>query len=530
MNIFSKEPIKKIGAFAKAHKFISAIVIIALLGGGWWAYSSLTSTEGEVSYVFGAVERGTVVASISASGQVSASNQIDLTAKAAGDLVYLNAKVGQQVGAGALIAQTDSTDAAFELESARISYDELVNIDPDDLENAQTDVEGTYTDARTTLIEASTDFSDALRAIDEIHGGYLGYEMGRSKKEKDYIETAGKSFNAADDAVDAFLDTYVTLNSKSTNEDVEALVASAYDTAVVVLQAAKDTKDAVAYIRDRDDEQNMTVADEAYTSINEMITSASASVNSLSSARDAIKTDNDALKELEDGPDTLDLRSEELNLRQKKEAYNDHFIRAPFAGIIASVPVQKGDSLKSDSVVATLITKQKIAELSLNEVDAAKVEMDDKVTLTFDAVEELSLTGSVAEVDLVGTVSQGVVSYVVKIGFDSEDERIKPGMTVNASIQTDVAQDVLIVPSSAVKTQQGQTYVQVMSEDGVLTSLPVEVGVSDDINVEVISGLTEGQQIIVRTTTGASAAVTSGTTGTSAAGGRSPAGAVMRAF
>lgn len=502
MNIFSKEPIKKAGAFAKAHTFISAVVIALLLGGGWFAYSTFTSTEGEVSYVFGVVERGTVVVSISASGQVSASNQIDLTTSAAGELVYLNAKVGQQVGAGALIAQTDSTDTAFELESARISYDELVNTDPDDIADAKEDATNAYTDARTTLIEASSDVSDLIVVLDDLFDGYLGYEKDRSRTAENYIETAQESFNAADDAIDEFLKEYQTLNSKSTHEEVDTLLTGAYDAALLMLQAAKDTKDAVAYIRERDDEINATAADEAYTSANETSTTVGAMVSNLASTRNAIKTANDALLELEDGPDTLDVRSQELSLRKAEQAYADHFTRAPFAGIIATVPVQRGETLSNGATVATLITKQKIAELSLNEVDAAKIEVGDKVTLTFDAVEELSLTGRVAEVDLVGTVSQGVVSYVVKIGFDSEDERVKPGMTVNASIQTDVAQDVLIVPSSAVKTQQGETYVQVMSEDGVLTSVPVEVGVSDDIHVEIISGLDLGQQIVERTSSG----------------------------
>ena len=101
-----------------------------------------------------------------------------------------------------------------------------------------------------------------------------------------------------------------------------------------------------------------------------------------------------------------------------------------------------------------LITKQKIAEISLNEVDAAKVKVGQKVTLTFDAIDGLSITGEVSEIDALGTVSQGVVTYGVKIAFDTQDERVKSGMSVSAAIITDVKQNVLLVPNAAVKSNE----------------------------------------------------------------------------
>src|SRR6185503_5946600 len=107
-------------------------------------------------------------------------------------------------------------------------------------------------------------------------------------------------------------------------------------------------------------------------------------------------------------------------------------VRAPFSGTIAKLSVDKGDQASSGTTVATIISKNQIADLSLNEVDAAKVTVGQKATLTFDAVEDLSIAGAVASVDTLGTVSQGVVSYVVKIQFTTQDERVKPGMSVNA--------------------------------------------------------------------------------------------------
>ena len=63
--------------------------------------------------------------------------------------------------------------------------------------------------------------------------------------------------------------------------------------------------------------------------------------------------------------------------------------------MVATVPVNVGDTIGTGTTVVTLITNEKIATLSLNEVDAAKVKVGDKVTLTFDAIDGLSLTGIV---------------------------------------------------------------------------------------------------------------------------------------
>ena len=104
----------------------------------------------------------------------------------------------------------------------------------------------------------------------------------------------------------------------------------------------------------------------------------------------------------------------------------------------------------------------------------AKVKVGQKVTLTFDAIEDLSITGEVAEIDTLGTVSQGVVNYAVKIVFDTQDERVKSGMSVSAAIITDVKQDVLLVPNAAVKSNDEQ-YVEVL-ENNIPRNQTVETG------------------------------------------------------
>lgn len=537
------------------HKVISLITLAVLVGGGYWAYTSYASTDGETRYVLGTVERGTLIASVSASGQVSASNQVDITSNVSGDVTSVPVKAEQKVTAGTLIVQLDPGDAAYDLETARLSYDKLVNVDASDLrdaenavKDAQEDVADAYVNARATLTNASTDMTDTTVDLDDLRAGYLGTNTsGLGKAAREYIERASDAYWDAENAVQKLALKYRGLSSKTTQSEIDSMMAEANETSLLLSQAAKYTLDAVVYLRE--DDNNDSRADEAYTAAMEAVTAANAIVSDVSTAKSSLTTSARALEtaqndlvDLQNGPDELDLRTEQLSLRQKQEALADYSIRAPFDGTIASLDVQRGDTVSGNTAIATLITDQKIAELSLNEVDAAKVKVGDRATLTFDAIEELSLTGAVAEIDSIGTVEQGVVSYTVKIGFDSQDDRIKPGMTVNAAIQTDTKQDVLIVPSSAVKTQNGVSYVQVFNpqlpetggNQGVASSaapqqIEVETGISDDTSIEIVSGLEEGQQIVTRTITGTTNTTTTGGTTNNRGGGfGGPPGGAIR--
>ncbi len=517
-----KTSLLKLRKWILVHKKISVLIFIILTGVTYGSVKIFSNDIEETRYIIGVVERGDIITMINGTGQVSASNQVDVSSKSSGDLIYLNAKSGQEVKTGNLIAQVDPGDALFELESAKISYKELTDIDPDDIAKAKTDVEVAYTDARSTLTNTSSDFSDAITMMDELFHGYLGYKQGRNKIENQYIDTAGKSFSLALEAVETFQVQYDTLNNKTTNIEIDSMIKNAYEAVTKVFEASKDAKDAVMYIRDHDDEDNAE-ADEAYSSINELVASVSINVSSIVSSRDTVREINEALQDLENGPDTLALRSEELSLRQKQDAYENYFIRAPFDGIIASVDVKKGQNVNTGTTIATFITKQKVAEISLNEIDVAKVRVGQKATLTFDAFENLNISGEVVEVDLVGAVSQGVVNYTVKIGFDTDDDQVKPGMTVSADIITETKENVLTVASSAIKTASNRIYVEVVERDAqrgmgvrntgiILSTLPTQVsvvtGLSDDTSVEIISGLKEGDQYVVRTIVGTTTTTT----------------------
>ena len=553
--------IKKLLTWGLKHKIISIVVVVVVLGGGYWTYAKVTSTNGETRYVIGTVAKQTIISTVSASGQVSASNQLDLQAKASGEIISINVAPGQKVSTGQLIAVLDPTnaqkavrDAEVNLESAKLSLEKLKRpVDKLSLiqaENALSrstaDLDKAYEDGFNSVANAFLDLPTIIAGVEDVLYGDEVSTSGGQDNISAYTNMAdsydNNIFKFRDDALQKYKQareeydktflSYRALTRDSDRLAIDGLIAETYETVKIIADAVKSLNDFIGFVKDKLTIRGIALPNilethqsllEGYTNdTNSHLLTLLGIKDTITSSRFSIAENTESLADLKAGADEIDIKSAELTLKQRenslldaKNSLADYYVRAPFNGTIATLNAKKFDTVGSGTAIATLITSQKIAELSLNEVDAAKVSINDKATLTFDAIEGFTLTGTVAEIDAIGTVSQGVVSYLVKVGFDSQDERIKSGMTANASIQIDVRQDVLAVPSSAVKTQNGVSYVQVfdppLSETGgaqgivsIVTpkQIQVEIGISDDSNVEIIQGLEEGQQILTRTISG----------------------------
>jgi len=112
---------KKIFGFVSRHKIITAIIIILAIIGGYYGYKTFFGAKTTTSYITATVQKGTLVVSVSGSGQISALDQIDVKAKTSGDAVYVGVKAGQEVKAGALLVQIDTRDAQKAVRDAEIA-------------------------------------------------------------------------------------------------------------------------------------------------------------------------------------------------------------------------------------------------------------------------------------------------------------------------------------------------------------------------------------------------------------------------
>ena len=131
----------------------------------------------------------------------------------------------------------------------------------------------------------------------------------------------------------------------------------------------------------------------------------------------------------------------------------------------------------------------------------------DKVTVTLDSIADKTFTGEVATVDRVGTVSSNVTSYGANIKLDSGSEAILPNMAATAKIILQTKTDVLMVPSTALATQNNATVAKTLV-NGSEVDVNVETGISSDTDTEIISGLTEGTTVIIGTTSASTQSTT----------------------
>ncbi len=158
-----------------------------------------------------------------------------------------------------------------------------------------------------------------------------------------------------------------------------------------------------------------------------------------------------------------------------------------------------GSTTTSSQVIGTVRTAgNPLVSVSLSEIDATKVKAGQKVTLTFDALPNKTFTGKVLGINTTGIVTSGVTTYPASVQLDLPNDTILPNMSVSANIIIGVKNDVLLVSSGAIQTTGGQTSVRLL-KNGTIVNIPVEVGDSSDTQTEVISGLSEGDNVIIGT-------------------------------
>jgi HlyD family secretion protein len=132
------------------------------------------------------------------------------------------------------------------------------------------------------------------------------------------------------------------------------------------------------------------------------------------------------------------------------------------------------------------------------ESDAAKVAPNQKVNVTFDAFPDLTRAGTVVSVSPSGSNISSVINYYATVVLNETDPRLKDGLTAQAGVITNQVQDVLIVPNSAVRKRGDQSTVTIIDANGTQQQVRFQPGLVGDTSTQVISGLREGQQVVLR--------------------------------
>lgn len=184
------------------------------------------------------------------------------------------------------------------------------------------------------------------------------------------------------------------------------------------------------------------------------------------------------------------------------QATIDGPVRATIDGKVANLAVTKGQAAIATETALIIKTESPImVKIAVNENDISTVTSGQSAQIKIDALQDFTLNAKVHRVDEFATISSDVAVYYVYLMIDENSDKILPGMTAQVDIITQKKSDILVVPNTAIKPYQGEKAVQIM-DDKTKTVIyqPIKVGLTGDMNTEVISGLNEGDKIIVSST------------------------------
>lgn len=191
----------------------------------------------------------------------------------------------------------------------------------------------------------------------------------------------------------------------------------------------------------------------------------------------------------------------QAQLDQAQFQLDDATLRAPFAGVVATVNVAAGESVGALAPVVLIDVSRYLVKVTVDEVDIGRVQTGQPVEVLIDALGE-TLPGTVLRLEPLPQTDSSVTAYLVTVEIDPAGKAVKAGMTASATIVADSRQDVLTVPAAAVRSENGQDVVGVVvtGADGqrAIEDTPVTVGLRTADTVEITSGLAEGVEVVLR--------------------------------
>ena len=199
---------------------------------------------------------------------------------------------------------------------------------------------------------------------------------------------------------------------------------------------------------------------------------------------------------------SLDTSAQKNQVELYEDQLAEGIVKAPISGIVTAVNFDKGDSYMQGSPIITIqdCSSFEVAAY-IGEYDISDIVKGQKVLIKTDATGDTELEGTVVFVSPTAAtnLTGGDVTYLVRISVDTPNDRLRLDMSASLSIIIEQHENALTVPYNAVQEdEQGNTYVEVMEEDGTTTKVPVTVVLESNYYTEIQSdSLTEGQKVRV---------------------------------
>ena len=482
------------------------------------------------------VQRTSITNGVSATGSLTAITEQNLGFVTGGQLTAVNVKVGDRVTAGQVLATIDPFAAQQSLDEARgqlrtqqatlekLNNSPVVGGSQDTLDQAQTILAKTKAQADAQNDAAETAVDNARRALTQ------------AKKQLDKAEDAKKAACSSSPAVAMLASSGSPSTTTSNTPSVPTMSTTGASSAACTSaqSAVTSAKSGVVTAQNNVDaakqQQDVTEASGRLA-----VANAQQAVVSAQNALDSAASDRPSNISAQAGQVT----AAQAAVDQAQRAVDDTTLRAPVDATVSAVNGTVGEFVAPSSGTSALApgtdatlpgtngaasgaaAAQAVASpnrpggtqfmvldnidefqvvMAYTETDASSIAPGQKVRLTFDAVPDLELTGSVLSVSPTATAISGVISYYVTVVLPQGDPRLKSGMTAQAEVLTKEVPGVLAVPGAAVRTQNGTSVVTVLDPNGTQRTVTVQTGATGDGKTQILSGVTEGQQVVLPAT------------------------------
>ncbi len=496
------------------------IVVAGVVTGAYLHFAARPAAASSASLTTATVQMGTLQATVSSAGNITAAQEVTLNFQQSGTVQKVNVKVGDQVKAGQVLAELDTADLQLQLQNAQVS----LKLAQDKLAQAQTPATTqSIANARAQLEAAQAAVTSAqaayTAAVQAAAGPNSQLEAARAQLEK--TTATLQQAQAAYDKV-------------SWRPDVGKLPqAATLQSATADYNSAKASYDALVATSGTDASSKVQQAQ-----------------SQLQQARSQATQAQNALDTLLQGPDAtaVSIAQDQVNqaqiaLEQAQLKLQQAQIAAPFDGMVTVINITASQGAPTGSGGAIQLADLSHLQVVVNmaEVDVNRVKVGQDAQITLDALPNVTLGGKVSQVAPAGVTQQGVVNYPVTIQLTNPSQSVRSGMTANLNVIVLQKDNVLMVPNRAVKTAASSTpataasstasagtasgvqgnnqssgangaanaaarrstrqQVVTVLKDGQQVQVAVQTGVSNDTMTEIVSGLAEGDVVVLNTTT-----------------------------
>lgn len=445
-------------------------------------------SNGNGNYEFYRVKKQDVVESVEIAGTVQSANFADLGFEVSGRVVSLPFSLGDSVEAGDLIARLDTSGLEADLQDAL----NLVNIKRSELENAGSNLEK-VTNQQNVLVKNAYEelLSSDLEAIPRSRNSTLDPPLisGKYTGEEGQYKIEIEKDNVHDQ--DYMIDVFGIERFGGIVQQVKANPLGTFGLFVRLPASPSEYNETIWFVNIPNTEGD------SYTT-------------NLNAYQKAVEDREVAIEEAEKninsgGQEYSILMSEIMQAEARAEKIRsqiaDHEIRAPFDGEIANINIELGEIAGAGEMVVSLISEGDFeVRLDVPEIDIAKVGLGDKAEVFLDAFgDDVSWMASVSKFSRGATYVDGVPVYeTILVLEDSEDNRIRFGLSAIADLVTDERENVIAVPAEFITKDDTGYYVHVSLEEDKLERRYIELGLrGSDGMVEVIEGLKEDELIAV---------------------------------